>query len=423
MPRAAYLTAITVLLCCLSGSCKEETKPADKSSANEPTVSDINRLRSLGYVGFSRTPADMSKRGVVAFDRQRSYSGYNLCSFHTLCLAELTDNTGKVVRSWKQAGDGGWANCELLPDGDLLAVGSDPFAGHEIDIPDESRYLMRFSWDGDVVWKRKIIAHHDVTSAPDDHILTLTSVTKVVPEVHPTAETCYDQLTLLTRDGEAVAHCSLWDALHTDPRIFIFQRINPHPQKGKFIVDLLHSNSVEWMHNPRLESRHPIYGRDAILVAIRHQDTVAIINRKTKRVIWSWGRGEISGPHDATALENGHILLFDNGLTQERSRVIELDPLTKKIVWEYKAPNPKDFFSFTRGAAQRLPNGNTLITNSDNGHVFEVTAGGEIVWQYLSPHFNDQGQRATIVRMKRYKREYVEGIQKRLQASGLRGGP
>ena len=33
----------------------------------------------------------------------------------------------------------------------------------------------------------------------------------------------------------------------------------------------------------------------------------------------------------------------------------------------------------------RLPNGNTLITESDGGRLFEVTKPGKIVWNYINP--------------------------------------
>jgi hypothetical protein len=39
------------------------------------------------------------------------------------------------------------------------------------------------------------------------------------------------------------------------------------------------------------------------------------------------------------------------------------------------------------GNAQRLPNGNTLITESAFGRFFEVTREGEIVWEYVNPFF------------------------------------
>ena len=33
-----------------------------------------------------------------------------------------------------------------------------------------------------------------------------------------------------------------------------------------------------------------------------------------------------------------------------------------------------------------LPNGDTLVTDSEGGRAFEVTAAGEVVWRFDSPH-------------------------------------
>ena len=90
--------------------------------------------------------------------------------------------------------------------------------------------------------------------------------------------------------------------------------------------------------------------------------------------------------------------------------MVELNPLTREIVWEYKAPTPTEFYTRARGSSQRLGNGNTLITNTKSGQVFEVTPEGEIVWEFLSPQLNEKGHRATIVRMKRYELAFVERI-------------
>ena len=40
----------------------------------------------------------------------------------------------------------------------------------------------------------------------------------------------------------------------------------------------------------------------------------------------------------------------------------------------------------TAGTTKRLPNGNTLITESNNGRAFEVTPAGEIVWEFFNPY-------------------------------------
>jgi hypothetical protein len=67
--------------------------------------------------------------------------------------------------------------------------------------------------------------------------------------------------------------------------------------------------------------------------------------------------------------------------------VIEVDPRTSQIVWEYRDPSPIDFFSPYISGAQRLANGNTLICEGCFGRIFEVTSAGEVVWEYINPHF------------------------------------
>jgi hypothetical protein len=69
------------------------------------------------------------------------------------------------------------------------------------------------------------------------------------------------------------------------------------------------------------------------------------------------------------------------------SRVLEINPVTYEKVWEYRAPGNQAFrfFSHYVSSAQRLPNGNTMITEGSDGRLFEVTSDGDIVWEYVSP--------------------------------------
>jgi len=53
--------------------------------------------------------------------------------------------------------------------------------------------------------------------------------------------------------------------------------------------------------------------------------------------------------------------------------------------WTYVDTNPTDFFSRIMGSAQRLPNGNTLICESDAGYFFEIDNTNQKVWEYISP--------------------------------------
>jgi hypothetical protein len=299
----------------------------------------------------------------------------------------------------------------LLPNGDLLAVGSDTVVAAGQVAADEGRYLMRLSWDNQVLWKRMMFAHHDVEVTPRGQILTLTFQYRRVPEVDPDIDIRDDRLTLLDQDGRITETCSLYDALSARPDVFTFQPVAPKQEGGRQMIDLFHANSVEWMHRKHLQERHPIYSPGNVVVCIRHQDVAVIIDWIKKQVVWAWGQGQVSGPHHATILENGNLLLFDNGLGRDWSRVIELDPLTREIVWEYRAPQPADFYTRGRGASQRLASGNTLMTDSDSGRAFEVTPEGEIVWEFLTPHRGERGQRVTIARTTRYELDYVRQIE------------
>ena len=117
----------------------------------------------------------------------------------------------------------------------------------------------------------------------------------------------------------------------------------------------------------------------------------------TGRLRWSWGPGELSKQHHPSLLADGRILMFDNGVRRGYSRVIELEARTGKIVWEYVGDPKESFYSAARGACQRLGNGNTLITESDKGHVFEVTRAGEIVWDFYWPYVVVETQEREIV--------------------------
>jgi hypothetical protein len=131
--------------------------------------------------------------------------------------------------------------------------------------------------------------------------------------------------------------------------------------------------------------RDPAFKAGNVLISIRTLDLLAIVDLEKKKAVWtlegSWRR-----QHQSTVLANGNMLLFDNRGTRGESRVIEFDPVSGQEVWMYKGTAEKPFFSKTCGSSQRLPNGNTLITESDNGTAFEVTPDKTIAWEFVNPH-------------------------------------
>ena len=198
-----------------------------------------------------------------------------------------------------------------------------------------------------------------------------------------------------------------------------------------------------WYKDRRFHPKNIIWdGRQSNITAIIAYDKNPDGSWEKGDIVWKIGPdygpaqpegnlGQIIGQHQAHMIPfplpgHGNILLFDNGgmagwgpflpgmpepvgyapvpafmsdfmgdeihmgsKFRNYSRVIEFNPRTMKVVWEYKslAPNNEykiNMFSGFISGAQRLKNGNTLITEGGPGRVFEVTKHGKIVWEFIN---------------------------------------
>ncbi len=407
---AILIAAIATLAACGQGT--------DGSDSQLVSENELANLRALGYVGFS---ADDQMSGTLTYDAARSHPGYNLYSSRNLCMAELIDAGGTVINSWHGEESGVWERSVLLSTGDLLVVG-----WHTDQKDPDARYLLRLGWENDVVWKRQIPVHHDISATPDGNFIAVTMNPRPIPDLHRDYLVRDDQLTLISPEGEVLAERSLYDLFVARPDLYALERawdpgvrwllkkwavrlgLADAPQ----FIDYFHANAVEWIVKEGSRGDSAVFASGNVIVTIRNLDTVVVFDWDRAELLWAWGPGEVFGPHDASVLPNGNVLVFDNGLGRNPgwSRVIELEPLSGEIVWQYSAPTRTDFYSASRGSAQRLPNGNTLIAQADSGRAFEVTPAGEIVWEYRNPHFDEEGRRATIIRMERYPLSLVDAI-------------
>jgi hypothetical protein len=186
-----------------------------------------------------------------------------------------------------------------------------------------------------------------------------------------------------------------------------------HNRRGRMATHLVdnvfNANTVELIEEDVVRDGEVLFAGGQVLVCWRNLDLVGVLDVETQTFVWTWGPGELERPHHPSLLPNGNLLIFDNGKFRGWSRVLEVDPASNEIVWEYRADPVEAFFSESRGAAQRLPNGNTLITESTRGRVFEVTADGETVWEFFEEEvragFFGGPKRSTIYRMMRATRE------------------
>jgi outer membrane protein assembly factor BamB len=154
-------------------------------------------------------------------------------------------------------------------------------------------------------------------------------------------------------------------------------------------LDYIHGNAIDFDNDGN------------ILISSRHLDEITKINRQTGSIIWRLGGkgnnftfindpGKFNYQHGVRRLANGNIILFDNGNfhTPPHSRAVEyaLDEtnMTATMVWQYR--NTPDNFGFAMGFAQRLGNGNTVISwGSTNPTLTEVTPSGQIALELSLP--------------------------------------
>jgi hypothetical protein len=272
-----------------------------------------------------------------------------------------------------------------LPNGNLFYLGKIPDDIVAVS-PGWSRrekggVLMEVDWDGKIVWEhRDPYQHHDGRRTSSGGALYLT-VERIPDEVAarvkggiPGSEEHGMWADVIVEVDAAGRRVWEWHAYeHLDP-----------------VTDVLPPNvgRDEWSHANTIV---PLVG-DRVLVSFRHISTVGIIDKRSGRFEWKLGHDIFSGQHDASMLSNGNVLVFDNGLFRRNthvtfSRVIEVDPRTDKVVWEYRDRPPLNFYSAFIGGARRLPNGNTLITEGFFGRMFQVTPQGDVVWEYINPHF------------------------------------
>ena len=332
--------------------------------------------------------------GVTVLKPEKCDDGYTLYSGRLTEMAHLIDREGNEVHRWSYPQGQTWHYAEMLPDGNLLVIVKE----------EEGKFpglLLELAWDSRLVWKADVAAHHDFRRLPNGHTLVVCREYVEDERIRP-GSIKSDCILELTPDREPVwkwrGHEAVLEMAELVPIRF------PLPER-----DILHTNTVEVLPDGPAAG-DPRFRPGNVLFSCRNIDTIGVIDKDTKKVVWAWGPGELDKQHMPTMLPIGHILIYDNGMKAGRSRILELDPLTGEIVWQYQADPPESFFSHSRGSSERLPNGNSFIAESNTGRLFEVTPAGEIVWEFLNPQRMENGGRMFIYRALRYPRAVVEKL-------------
>jgi hypothetical protein len=402
--RSSLLPTLTLLPLLLVGCGGTEqdvdtevpTEVGPRASSDGTSDADITDLVALPYLSWSDEEADPSQLGVTLHDPDRAWDGINLYT-NDVDEAYLMDMSGRRLHTWKIPEQ--YDHCEhfeVLPGGQILAVCA-------------PQALIKLDWDSNVVWINDITAHHDVAMLSDGSML--------VPfgealRTFNGRQVGFDGIAHISPEGQTLDRWSTFENLEDlrqhYPRIKLDEApaADSLPEKP---YDYFHLNTVEVLPDTPLGRSDDRFRAGNLLICLRNVHTIAILDQDDWRVVWSWGYGELSFPHMPTMLDSGNLLIYDNGVRNKVTRVIEIDPASGELLWSYPSPPRRDFYSMRRGSNQRLPNGNTLIAESEKGHVIEVTPEGDTVWEFWNPELKGK-QRKRIYRFMRQGRDELRDL-------------
>jgi hypothetical protein len=186
---------------------------------------------------------------------------------------------------------------------------------------------------------------------------------------------------MLGYGGSGDAVCDTIDGVGPDGAIGFHWQSPPFPA----VDDPYHPNSLELASDGNY------------IVSLRNRNTVVKLDKSTGAELWRLGgeggdfaifgdpAGGPSKQHSARLLENGDILIFDNGNDRHPaySRAVQyrLDEkaMTATMVWERR--HDPDLFSYAGGSVQRLPYGNTLMAWAGLGMIDEAALDGSTTWE------------------------------------------
>jgi hypothetical protein len=356
---------------------------AQDTATLEIDMNDLLMLDALGYTDGTYDP-ESGRRGVILHRKGEASPGINL--YHSLgsAGASLIDLSGNEIHAWR-AGGRPWNHVEPLRDGGVV-------------VSVKNAFLARLSKDSTELWEIQDLFHHDFFIDEDEgEIWAIVRTDRIEPGIHRKVKTLSEELMVLSLEGEIRARHSIIDMLRGTPHAHLIPSLTHRNFGDAEVIDPFHLNHVEVFDGSQAK-QSPLFARGNILLSLRNINAIMIVDGMTMKALWVWGPAVLLKQHHPTLLDNGNILVFNNG--SSRSEVIELDPETFEVDWVY-GPG-EQFFTVNMGSSQRLPNGNTLITESRKGYVFEVDPAGEIVWHFANPDVDAEGIRASMWRMTRY---------------------
>lgn len=373
-----------------------EGGPPPESSDSALAAGDeadlIEQLSAIGYLAGTQQAPD--SEGVTRYDPQRAASGMNLITSGHGPVALLMDMRGEVVHEWraefsqvfpdhpklkraKQPRRNYWRDALLFPNGDIIVIW-------------ELFGMFKLNRDSEILWSVPVPAHHALQLTDSGEIVHLQAERKMIRGI-ANRRAIEDFIVTRDADGKELQKLAISDALRNVswPRLrktfWARAKERGYRLNEKNVYDPFHTNSLWLLSKAEAARLGSVFRAGDALVSMAMLDTIAIIDMKRGVTRWSQ-QGPFGMQHEPRPTLDGDIVLFNNFLTSERSSVLTLNPRTRRVDGEYTGPESEPLYSGRSGRVQVLPNGNTLVVESEGGRALEITRDGEIVWEFRSPY-------------------------------------
>ena len=422
----AFAILFASVAACSSGGTTTPTQTPVPTAAPAPTST------------ADATPTPTRATGSLV-NEPEAFAGYTLIGADQIDPVYLIDNQGRVVHTWPiEAYNNRHFAAELLDDGNLLTQENNKIIDPDGNVVWEYNYRQDYDVlqlpNGNILMlSRDLVMREEAIALGVDPVKFACPFlpTPRVVEVRPTGRA----------DGEVVWQWAALDHLvqDFDPEKPNYGAVDDHPER----IDV-NFNLTVGMCNTRSQ-QNSLYANaldynaelDQIMITSHHFSEIWIIDHSTSEdesaghaggnagkgggLLYRWGnprayqRGTAADqrlfrPHAAHwipegAPGSGNVLIFNNGAeSDEKERwhssvdeiALPADGYTYRLdegaaygpdehAWTYAADPPESFYAWRGSSAQRLPNGNTLITDSIAERIFEVTREGKTVWEFTPP--------------------------------------
>jgi hypothetical protein len=390
-----------------------------------------------------------------------------MSAFDDNATTYLMNNDYEFLNTWTH--DQGPASMPyLLTDGSIIYPYRVPFP--TMSAGGVGGGIQKQSWDGEILWEYEFANeqyqhHHDVEPLPNGNILIIVWEKKTAQEAYDMGrETINNPLNVMwstailelePESGNIVWEWHIWDHTVQDvnSELSNFGIISEHPELFDINCGSVGNDAggpqganADWMH---INAIHYNSILDQIVISSRTQNEIFILDHSTSAeevsghsggnsgmggdFLYRWGNPEnygrgdesdriLSSQHSINWIPagypgGGNLILFNNFHEDNTSAVLEFSPPidgNNYAIIEGESFGPEtwewiytgDITTPMQGGAFRLPNGNTLITQTHTATVIEVDSEGNELWS-----FTHEGESSYwIARCEKYSPDYLGNL-------------